>query len=266
MTGFGFNVLGFGSGGGGPVTLETEALINSQQNRQNVLTSDFISTGGTLIIPTDFWVWGTATGTAALRIDTPDCTIENNGKIVGRGGGNDGGDAIEIMSSTTGVTIINASGSYISGGGGGGGGGKCGGQGGGAGGGNGNGQAQLNSTGRAGNAGYGGGGGGGGAGGGGSAYVINWAAGGYCGTSTAGGGYILPGSGGSGGTYSGAGGSGGGAGGNASNYTYGAGGGGGWGANGGVSQTYRGYGGKAIEANSQSYTLSNSGTTYGATS
>ena len=57
MTSFGYDILGFGVSGSGPVTLTSETAINSQSNRQEVTTSSFISSGGTLIIPEDFWVW-----------------------------------------------------------------------------------------------------------------------------------------------------------------------------------------------------------------
>ena len=77
MTGFGTNVLGFGSGGGGgPVTLETQTLINGQENYNSVTTSNFISDGGTLIIPANFWVWGSGASSSALHINTPNCIME----------------------------------------------------------------------------------------------------------------------------------------------------------------------------------------------
>tara|TARA_B100001059_G_scaffold225558_1_gene252896 strand:+ start:959 stop:1723 length:765 start_codon:yes stop_codon:yes gene_type:complete len=253
MTGFGTNVLGFGSGGGGgPVTLETQTLINGQENYNSVTTSNFIADGGTLIIPANFWVWGNGASSSALHVNTPNCIIENYGKIIGQA---NGGKAVNI--SVTGVTVINHSGAYIAGAGGAGGGGNCGGGGTGAGYSN----TQLNATGAS--ASGAGAGGGGGAGAGGSGYFTN--ASGFCGTGTARGGKILPGSGGSAGSNSGAGGSGGSAGGGSNNYVYGAGGGGGWGASGGRSANLGSSGGKAIEDNGNSYTLSNSGTTYGAT-
>ena len=129
MTSFGYDILGFGVSGGGPVTLTSETAINSQSNRQEVTTSSFIFSGGTLIIPEDFWVWSDTQGTAGLIVDTPNATIENYGKIIGRGGNGynnptggslNGSEAISITA--TGVTIINYSGAYIAGGGG------CGGQ------------------------------------------------------------------------------------------------------------------------------------------
>ena len=145
MTGFGYNINGFGvggSGGGGIVTLTSQTLINGQSNYLNVTASNFVGAGGTIIIPTDFWVWSNDS-TAALIVDVANCTIENNGKIIGKGGdgaaasptGENGRVAIELNSGVTGVTIINAAGSFIAGGGGGGGRGYDGQGGGGAGGG-----------------------------------------------------------------------------------------------------------------------------------
>tara|TARA_R110000782_G_scaffold188960_1_gene278943 strand:+ start:265 stop:1086 length:822 start_codon:yes stop_codon:yes gene_type:complete len=273
MTSFGYNVLGFGAGGSaGPVTLESQTAINGQSNYKEVVASNFIKAGGTLIIPTDFWVWsdaGTYDSTPALVVDVVGCTIENYGKIIARGG-NGGGTAapglvaIKINSGITGVTIINASGSYIAGGGGGGGRGQNGQGGGGAGGAdNGNAplRAVLNAAGA--NGWYGGQPGyGGGAGGGGAGFTFSGAGAG------GGGGRILPGSGGSGNGGGGAGGAGGSAGSNGSNPRPG--GGGGWGANGGTGYYNGAYsggsGGKAIDPTGNSYTLSNSGTVYGATS
>tara|TARA_R110000787_G_scaffold58952_1_gene133799 strand:+ start:119 stop:907 length:789 start_codon:yes stop_codon:yes gene_type:complete len=261
MTGFGINVLGFGSGGGGPVTLENEGTINGQENREVVTASDFIGDSGTLIIPTDFWVWSNSTSTAALIVDVAGATIENNGKIIGKGnyGGNNASGAPAISITATGVTIINSSGSYIAGGGGSGGRGNTTPSGGGSGAGF---SALLNAEGADGFLGATGGGSGGGGGG-------------YHGTddSTSGmGGRILPGTGGAGGLGNGggrggAGGSAGAAG--AGGGSLAGGGGGGWGANGGnggySGAGAGGAGGKAIEDNGNTYTLSNSGTIYGAT-
>ena len=98
------------------------ATINSFTAFQEIKTSDYISDGGTLEIPADVWVWSDDTSVAALIIDTPNATIINNGKIIGKGGNGGagvGGPAISITA--TGVTIDNASGAYIAGGGGGGG-------------------------------------------------------------------------------------------------------------------------------------------------
>lgn len=273
MTGFGYNINGFGAagGGGGTFTLTSQTLINGQENYLNVVASNFVGAGGTIIIPTDFWVWSNDS-TAALIVDVANCTIENNGKIIGKGGdgaaavptGANGRVAVELNSGVTGVTIINASGSFIAGGGGGGGRGYNG-QGGGGAGGSDNGntplEAELNASGA--NGWYGGAPGfGGGAGGGGAGYTF------YGGGAGGLGGRILPGSGGAGGGGGGAGGSGGAAGGNGSANIPG--GGGGWGADGGYgyygTSSAGGSGGKAIEPNGNSYTLSNSGTVYGATS
>ena len=266
MTSFGYDILGFGVSGGGPVTLTSTALINSLSNRSNVTTSSFILPSGTLIIPADFWLWASARGTAALIVDTQNATIENSGNIVGKGAnqGNAGGPAISITAS--GVTIINNSDAYIAGGGGSGAQGRNGGPGFGAGGGGQSGTPTLGAAGANGTS-----GGGGGAGGG-AAAVSN--AGGL----TSGqGGYILPGSGGAAGNgFSGAGGSGGSVGNNGTHYgndgggpLNGSGGGGGWGARGGgngLSGSVGTAGGKGIEANGNSFTLTNNGTIYGAQS
>jgi len=118
--------------------------INGQSQLQEITVSTYISSGGTLVIPSSMWIWSDSTSTAALTIDIP-CTIINNGKIIGKGGagggttnvsttsptvaqntGGDGGMAIKINSGVSGVTITNASGAYIAGGGGGGAGGSTG--------------------------------------------------------------------------------------------------------------------------------------------
>jgi hypothetical protein len=108
------------------VTLDSSATsaatINSFTAFQEIKTSDYISDGGTLEIPADVWVWSDDSTVAALTVDTPNATIINNGKIIGKGGNGGagvGGPAISITA--TGVTIDNASGAYIAGGGGGGG-------------------------------------------------------------------------------------------------------------------------------------------------
>jgi len=257
MTGFGTNVLGFGSGGGGPVTLENEGTINGQENREVVTASNFIGNSGTLIIPTDFWVWSNSTS-AALIVDVAGATIENNGKIIGKGGiGNTASGSPAISITATGVTIINASGSYIAGGGGSGGRGNTSTSGGG-----GAGNTLLNGVGPSAALGCTGGGSGGGGGG----YH------GFEASGSSGGGRILPGVGGNGGQgpQGGRGGAGGSAGaGGGAGGSLAAGGGGGWGANGGdggySGSGAGGTGGKAIEDNGNTYTLSNSGTIYGAT-
>lgn len=87
-----------------------------------------VNTGGTLEIPSNFWVWSDNPTQPALIIDVLNMTLVNNGYIIGRGGnggtatgnGAAGGPAINVIS--TGVTILNNAGGYIAGGGGGGGG------------------------------------------------------------------------------------------------------------------------------------------------
>ena len=237
------------------------------------------------------WCYATSTGNYGLLVNVANATITNNGRIIGMGGaggtnrgsGGSGGHALRIT--TSGVSITNGSGAYIAGGGGGGGSaaftpnngnnshaGGGGGAGGGAGGrgvgslgwaSNGGGGGGLNASGSNGtNRTYGYRGNGGGAGGSGGAIWGSDSGGG------GGGGRILPGSGGSANPAGGGGGSAGNNGANGYVYSnrYGSGGGGGWGANGGRGQSggYGGTGGAAISATT-SYTLSNSGTIYGAT-
>lgn len=113
-------------GASAETVLTSGGTVNGQAQRQEITVSSFISSGGTLRIPSNIWVWSNSTGTAALTVDIP-CTIINEGKIIGRGGNGgqrgqtagSGGYAVRITSS--GVTIQNASGAYIAGGGGGGG-------------------------------------------------------------------------------------------------------------------------------------------------
>ena len=269
--------------------------INGQVQLKQITASSYISSGGTLRIPSNMWVWSDSRTVAALIIDIS-CTVVNDGKIIGKGGGGGyypgagretGGPAISVTAS--GVTITNSNGAYIAGGGGGGANGQDGGD------------PQDNSGG-------GGGGAGGGAGGkghstynpaspggalnaiGGHAYsstgILRSSNGGGAGGATGGayayagggGGRILPGVGGTffSGTYSSAG-----AGGSAGNAGNGpvapgagspstcGGGGGGWGASGGngagPSYPYNigATGGAAITGTSR--TLSNSGTIYGST-
>jgi len=314
----------------------TPVVINGQNSLKEITVSDYIISGGVMIVPTNWWIWSDNINVAGMTIDIP-CTIINNGKIIGRGGnggyseggngyGNGwstptpqpGGPAIRINSGVSGVTIENNSGSYIAGGGGGGGGGyykvttnniRIAGGGGGAGGGHGgrksnsnkvaggvlNAEGTSDPTSGAQRAAWGGGAGGGG--GHGTTNGMYDSDGGQLG---AGGGRILPGVGGyysnfhstnynqnwsgnsnghtasTGNTASGgAGGSANGAGNNcghvASNGAMGmgGGGGGGWGAAGGRGgpggNTYGGVGGKAIEDTGNTYTLTNNGTIYGAT-
>ena len=249
-------------------------------------------------INSNIYVWSDDTSNAGLLLtgNFPNgVTVNNSGFIMGRGGNSgrgysyaadysDAGDAIVISSSSS-VTINNNSGAYI---GGGGGGGSPEAGGGGAGGGSGGANGEYNfayggqggAVGQSGangndpyNAGrpvaYGGGAGGGGGGKDAGGQLRRGAGGGriFPGTSGAGGGGSYPG--GSGGSAGNAGS----AGGYNSYWAGGGGGGGGWGASGGAGYmafsppTYRapGSAGKAIEDNGSSYTLSNSGTIYGAT-
>jgi hypothetical protein len=110
-------------------TIATPVIINGQNSLQQITVSDYISSGGSLSIPASWWIWSDSTSVAAMTIDIP-CTIINNGKIIGKGGngagtsgynGGAGGPAIRINSGVSGVTIENVSGAFIAGGGGGGG-------------------------------------------------------------------------------------------------------------------------------------------------
>ena len=266
-------------GASAETVLTSAGTVNGQAQRQEITVSSFISSGGTLRIPSSIWVWSNSTSTPALTIDIS-CTIINEGKIIGKGGnggfssnsssnraGKAGGPAIKINSGVTGVTITNSSGAYIAGGGGGGGSSSWAGGGGGAGGGtsgphgfNGNrGGAQSGGALNAVGSGYGGGAGGAGGYGYGSGSDIG-----------GGGGRQLPGSGGVGArtdTTLGYGGAGGNAGNNGAQLgdSHWGGGGGGWGASGGSSYGGSGSGGQAINDSGNSYTLSNSGTIYGGT-
>ena len=130
------------------IQMTSGGTVNGIAQRKQISASSFISSGGTLRIPSSMWVWSDDRTVAALTVDIP-CTIINDGKIIGKGGqggsglrvknlphptvsaynsgynttnlgtGSDGGPAINVTSS--GVTIINSSGAYICGGGGGGG-------------------------------------------------------------------------------------------------------------------------------------------------
>ena len=101
--------------------------VNGQVQLQQITASSYISSGETLRVPSNMWVWSDSTSVAALIIDIP-CTVINDGKIIGKGGEGGwgfstgptaGGPAISVTAS--GVTITNSSGAYIAGGGGGGG-------------------------------------------------------------------------------------------------------------------------------------------------
>lgn len=114
-------------GAAAETVMTSGGTVNGQNQRLKISASSFISSGETLRIPSNMWVWSDDTGTAALTIDIP-CTVVNDGKIIGKGGkggyyvgtkATDGGPAINVTSS--GVTITNSSGAYIAGGGGGGG-------------------------------------------------------------------------------------------------------------------------------------------------
>ena len=117
-------------------------------NNLQIRTSDYISSGGVLRLSSGSYIYSDNTGVAGLIIDTPNCTVINEGYIMGRGGdsntsvaqtggssvnGGAGGPAINVTAS--GVTITNSSGAFIGGGGGAGGSGWGGLGGGGAGGG-----------------------------------------------------------------------------------------------------------------------------------
>ena len=108
------------------------STVNGQVQLKQITASSYISSGGTLRVPSNMWVWSDSRTVAALIIDIP-CTVVNDGKIIGKGGNGayygysphghysatTGGPAINVTSS--GVTITNSSGAYIAGGGGGGG-------------------------------------------------------------------------------------------------------------------------------------------------
>ncbi len=222
-------------------------------------------------ISSGVYLWSDSTSNPGLLANVANCTIRNSGYIIGKGGngsqyaGSSAGDALSVTGSS--VTIINNSSGVIAGGGGGGGGSKDYSDsdrahgGGGSGGGNGSGfraggGGSIGNLGSDGNfAGQGGsnatGGGGGGGGGGieqqdgGGAYGAAAGGGRQPGNNTAGnsasGGGINA-FGGKGGNWGAAGGSG----------------------SGGVDNRSGGAAGAAI-TNSVSYTLSNSGTVYGAT-
>jgi hypothetical protein len=80
------------------------------------------TTGVLLTIDAGVYLWSDHVNTAGLLVNIPNSTIINNGYIIGKGGSatQNGGSAMSIQS--TGITITNGSGAYIAGGGGGGGG------------------------------------------------------------------------------------------------------------------------------------------------
>jgi len=103
------------------------STITANTNYLQINASSYISSGGTLTIPSSVWIWSDSTSVPALNVDVTNAKIINNGKIIGKGGnggasgsGQAGGPAIKI--SASGVQITNNSGAYIAGGGGGGGG------------------------------------------------------------------------------------------------------------------------------------------------
>jgi len=240
-------------------------------------------------IASGVYVWSDDTANPGLLINVANCTVTNNGYIIGKGGsqggggsgglGGDGGSAINV--SASGVTLVNSNGAYIAGGGGAGGGSNGGG---GAGGGDSASPVVGGAVGQEGGDGATAGTGGGAGGGGGALGETGTSGGG-------GGGRILPGVGGSGAVSNrnsgGNGGSAGNAGGQASTgyypyvvsgttyYLGASGGGGGWGAAGGAGRNQvspsvgdfttnvGGAGGAAISGTSPS--LTNNGTIYGST-
>jgi len=117
----------------GPTDMTSQGTINNLNYRQQATASDFISSGGKLRIPSNFYCYSNNINTPALIIDIP-CEVTVDGVIMGRGGRGgcsgrygaisapqSGGDAVRINSGVSGVTIIINSGAYVFGGGGGGG-------------------------------------------------------------------------------------------------------------------------------------------------
>ena len=124
-----------------PISVSIANDISNSVNKMNV--ASYLSSQGwngvgaaTLTIPSNVWVWSDSTGTAGMTISGSfpnGLTINNNGKIIGKGGdagdnsnttggsanGSNGGNAINITSSSN-ITINNNSGAFIAGGGGGG--------------------------------------------------------------------------------------------------------------------------------------------------
>lgn len=278
----GMSARGFGFATAG--TFEFIITENQQElNLSTYLTAQGWNGSEKVVVTIDsgVYIWSDDTSVGGLTIPSSmngKVTITNNGYIIGRGGnggGYDGGPA--LVNNATGVTLINASGAYIAGGGGGGAGRGGGGAGGGDGasgfrqsvgtlnGGSGGAVGQSGTAAQTaysgGNGGAGQGGGTGGGGGGGTTYYDPAYGGG------GGGGRILTGTGGAGGSgdplgpvYGGSGGSANNTGSSGSNG--GGSGGGGWGAAGGGSGG--GAGGAAISGTAiASYT--NNGTVYGST-
>ncbi len=105
---------------------------NTQEANLNTLATAAGWDGSVILIAnvaSGVYLWSDNTANPGLLINVPNCIINNNGFIIGRGGnggfsgaGQDGGPAINVT--TSGVAITNASLGYIAGGGGGGGSGK----------------------------------------------------------------------------------------------------------------------------------------------
>ena len=94
-------------GASSEVALPTSgSTVNGQVQLKQISASSYISSGGTLRIPSNMWVWSDKVSVAALTIDIP-CTVVNNGKIIGKGGrgggtngaAQNGGAAINVISS-----------------------------------------------------------------------------------------------------------------------------------------------------------------------
>ena len=75
------------------IPLTSAGNVNGQAQRKQISASSFISSGGTLSIPSNMWVWSDDRTVAALTVDIP-CTIINNGKIIGKGG--QGGSGLRV--------------------------------------------------------------------------------------------------------------------------------------------------------------------------
>lgn len=125
----------------GDTTLGAKGGETITANRVGPVTLDANSASGLfgteLVINSGVYVYSDDASNPAIKIAKNGVSVKNSGIIMGKGGkggdgaqlgssyydGGAGGDAIEITSGTTGVTITNNSGGYIYGGGGGGGGG-----------------------------------------------------------------------------------------------------------------------------------------------
>ena len=67
------------------IQMTSGGTVNGIAQRKQISASSFISSGGTLRIPSSMWVWSDSRTVAALTVDIP-CTIINDGKIIGKGG------------------------------------------------------------------------------------------------------------------------------------------------------------------------------------